>query len=269
MQQLFPPHASRLDVKLFSIFVANSVPIIGLLTFGTSAAALLVFYWLELGVGMLWTIVRALFAGNPPGEEAEREPFSSPKWATLRFILPDRFFEDTGDDSTSDDGGWRNWQILLPRTGVGVYLGTIPALVVVIFLFTVVWAGFGGVVAGPVVAAANGTETQIWPLTGAGVVFLSQGGQTVTEYFYRGGYQEASVWSVAKGIFYEGLVLVGAGLLVLLSVYASMDGETVSLESAASGPIIFTVIATKVLIELTVYYIDTLDKPLRDLVVPD
>ena len=133
-------------------------------------------------------------------------------------------------------------------------------LVVVIFLLTVVWAGFGGVVASPVVAAANGTATPLWPLTGAGVVFVSQGGRTVTEYFYPGGYREASVWAAAKGIFYEGFVLVGAGLLVFLSVYASTDGEAVSLESAASGPITFAVIATKFLIDLTVYYIDTLDK---------
>ena len=269
MQQLFPPHASRLDVKLFSILVANSVPVVGLLAFDTSAAALLVFYWLELGVVMLWTIVRALFAGNPPGEEGEREPFSGPQWATLRFILPDRFFEDGGDDPTSDDGGWRARQIPIPRTDVGIYLGTIPALVVVIFLLTVVWAGFGGVVAGPVVAAADGTESAVWPLTGAGVVFLSQGGQTVTEYFYRGGYRDTSVWTAAKEIFYEGFVLVGAGLLVLLSVYASTDSEAVSLESAASSPLIFTVIAAKFLIDLIVYYIDTLDKPLRDLVISD
>jgi hypothetical protein len=268
MRQLFPPPASRPDVRLVSILVANSVPVVGLLAFDTSAAALLVFYWLELGVVMLWTIVRALFAGEPPGEEGERDPFSGPQWATLRLILPNRFFEGGGDNSASN-GGWRARQITLPRTDVGIYLGTIPALVVVIFLLTVVWAGFGGVVAGPVVAAANGTGTPMWPLTGAGVVFLSQGSRTVTEYFYRGGYREVSVWAAAKGVFYEGFVLVGAGLLVVLSVYASTDGEAAGVESAVSGPIIFAVIATKFLIDLTAYYIDTLDRPLRDLVVPD
>jgi len=66
-----------------------------------------------------------------------------------------------------------------------------------------VWAGFGGVVAGPVVAAANMTETPVRPLTGAGVVFLSEGTQTIREYFYRGGYRETSVWTAAKGIFYS------------------------------------------------------------------
>lgn len=267
MQQLFLPHVSRPDIKLFSVLVANSVPVLGLLIFDTSAAALLVFYWLELGVVMLWTIVRALFAGQPPGEEAEQDPFSGSRWALLRFILSDRFFDNSGDDSTSDDDGWRALQIPIPRTDVGIYLGTIPALVVVIFLLTIVWVGFGGVVAGPVVAAANRTETPVWPLTGAGVVFLSQGGRTITEYFYRGGYRDVTAWTAAKGVFYEGFVLVGAGLLVLLSVYASTDSETVGLENAASGPIIFAVIATKFLIDLTVYYVDMLDKPLRDLVI--
>jgi hypothetical protein len=268
MQQLFPPHPLLPDAKLFSLLVANSVPVVGLLVFGTSAAALLVFYWLELGVLMIWAIVRGAFAGKPPGEEADREPFSGSQWVALRVILSSRFFEDRDEDSASNDRSWRERQIPVPRTDVGVYLGTIPALVVVIFLFSVVWAGFGGVVAGPVVVAADMTSTPTWPLTGAGVVFLSEGAQTVRDYFYRGGYRETSIWPVAKGIFYKGFVLAGAGLLVLVSVQESIEGKAVSFENAASGPLIFTAIASKFLIDLTAYYIDGLDQPLRDLIVP-
>lgn len=269
MQQLFPPDTLRPDAKLFSVLVANSVPVVGLLAFDTSAAALLLFYWLELGVLMIWATVRALFAGKPPGEEAEREPFSGPQWATLRAILSSRFFNDGDEDSTSNDGSWRDLQIPIPRTDVGIYLGTIPALVVVIFLFSVVWAGFGGAVAGPVVAAADMTDTPIWPLTGAGVVFLSEGTQTIREYFYRGGYRETSVWAAARGIFYKGFALAGAGLLVLMLVYESIETEAVSLESAASGPLIFTAIGSKFLIDFTTYYINGLNQPLQDLIFPD
>lgn len=269
MQQLFPPHALLPDAKLSSVLVTNSAPVVGLLAFDTSAAALLVFYWLELGVVMFWAAVRAVFAGQPPGNEAEREPFSGSRWAALRLILSSRFFEDGAADSTSDDGSWRDRKIPLPGTDVGIYLGTIPALVVVLFLFIVVWAGFGGVVAGPVVVAANTTDAPMWPLTGAGAVFLSEGARTARDYFYRGGYRETSVWTAARGIFYKGFVLAGAGVLVLAGVYESIDGNAAGLESAASGPLLFTAIASKFLVDLAGHYVGELDRPLRDLIAPD
>ncbi|ELZ41642.1 DUF6498-containing protein [Halorubrum tebenquichense] len=282
MDQLLPPQLSVPDGQLLSVVVASTVPVAGLLVFGTSAAALVVFYWLELSVCMIWALVRGLFAGKLPSEETEREPFSSHHWTTFRYVLPSGFFEDDDEDSTSDsdnlrswqtadegstsDGSsWRSWQIQIPKTNVGIYLGTIPGLVVVVFLFAVLWVGFGGVVAGPVVAAADMGDYATWPLTGAGIVFLSEGVKTGREYFYDGGYHEKSVWTAARGIFYKGFVLVGAGLLVFLLVYESIAGDGTSLESAASGPIIFTVIGLKFVIDLTGCYLDSLDQPLRDL----
>ena len=282
MDQLLPPQLSFPDVKLLSVVVASIIPVVGLLVFGTSAAALLVFYWLELSVFMIWALVRGLFAGKLPSEETEREPFSSHHWATFRYILPSGFFEEDDEGSTSDsdnlrswqkeeensisdNSNWRSWQIKIPKTNVGIYLGTIPGLVVVIFLFAVLWAGFAGVVAGPVVAAADMSDYGTWPLTGASIVFLSEGVNTAREYFYYGGYQEKSVWTAARGIFYKGFSLVGAGLLVFLLVYESIEGDGVSLASAASGPIIFTVIGLKFLIDLAEYYLDGRDQPLRDL----
>ncbi|WP_241658406.1 DUF6498-containing protein [Halorubrum sp. BOL3-1] len=279
---MLPPQLPFPDVKLLSVVVASIVPVAGLLVFGTSAAALLLFYWLELSVFMTWALVRGLFAGKLPSEETEREPFSSHQWTTLRYILPSGFFETAEEDSTSDsdnwrswqtdeegptsDGSsWRSWQIPIPKTNVGIYLGTIPGLVIVLFLFAVLWAGFAGVVAGPVVAAADMTDYATWPLTGASIVFLSEGVKTAREYFYDGGYHEKSVWTAARGILYKGFVLVGAGLLVLLLVYESIEGDGASLESSASRPIIFTVIGLKFVIDITEYYIDGLDQPLRDL----
>ena len=265
MDQLLPPQLSFPDVTLLSVVIASVVPAAGLLVFGTSAAALVVFYWLELSVLMIWALVRGLFAGKLPSEETEREPFSSHRWTTLRYILPSGFFEKDEEGSTSHRSSWRSWQIPIPQTNVGIYLGTIPGLVVVMFLFAVVWVGFGGVVAGPVVAAADMTDYATWPLTGASVVFLSEGVKTAREYFYHGGYHDNSVWTAAKRIFYKGFVLVGAGLLVLLLVYESTEGDGASLESTASGPLIFTVILFKFVIDLIEYYIGGLDQPLRDL----
>jgi len=73
------------------------------------------------------------------------------------------------------------------------------------------------------------------------------------------------VWTAARGIFYKGFILIGAGLLVLLLVYESIEGDGTSLESAASGPIIFTVIGFKFVIDIAEYYLGGLDQPLRDL----
>lgn len=282
MDQLLPPQLSFPDVQILSIIIANIVPVVGLLVFGTSAAALLLFYWLELSVFMIWALVRGLFAGKLPSEETDREPFSSHQWTTLRYILPSGFFEKDDEGSTSDsnnlrcwqkdegsstpnESSWRSWQIQIPKTNVGIYLGSISGLVVVLFFFAVLWAGFGGVVAGPVIAAADTSEYATWPLTGAGIVFLSEGINTAREYFYAGGYQKESVWTAARGIFYKGFILVGAGLLVLLLAYESIEGAGTSLENAASGPIIFTVIGLKFVIDLGEYYLDGRDQPLRDL----
>ncbi|MFB9811855.1 DUF6498-containing protein [Haloarcula sebkhae] len=194
------------DAKLVSIFLANGVLVAGLLFFGTSAVALLVFYWLELGVTMLWAVVRATFAGKLPSEETDREPFNSSQWPILHIILSSGFFEDGDENATSKSGSWREWQIPVPRTEVAIYLGTIPGQVIIIFLLGVVWAGFGGVVAGPIVAAAETANTPMWPLTGAGIVFLSEGWQTATDYFYRGSYREKSVWTAVKGVFYSAVL---------------------------------------------------------------
>lgn len=109
----------------------------------------------------------------------------------------------------------------------------------------------------------------MWPLTGAGVVFLSEGWQTAMNYFYRGGYRKKSVWTAAKGVFYRGLVIVAIGLLVLLAVRESIEGNPVSLASAASGPLLFTVLVSKFLIDLVAYYIGELDKSLQDLLFPE
>ncbi|ERH00868.1 MAG: hypothetical protein J07HN6_02497 [Halonotius sp. J07HN6] len=257
------PHISLPDAKSVSVVVANAIPVIGLLAFDMSAAALLTFYWLELGVLSVWAIVRALFAGKRPTKQTEREAFSGSQWATFRVIASSSVF-DRWRDSFSIDHSWKDIRVTIPRTDVGIYLGTIPALVFVIFFLAVVWVGFGGVVAGPVLAATNATDLPVWVLTGTGVVFLSEGGQTARDYFYRGRYRETSVSMAFKQVFYQGLIMVAAGLVVLLIAYEFAEGRAVSIEGAASGPLIFLAVAGKFLIELTMHYLDRLDEPLRE-----
>ena len=266
MQQLSSLKTYFSDTEFLSILFANGIPVIGLVMFDTSARALLVFYWLELGVIMLWAIVRAVFAGKRPHRENTVEDLAGTPGAILRIISSSRFFASESADSTSTGEKWLNTRILIPRTDVGIYLGTIPALVFIIPMLTVVWFGFGGVVAGPVVAATNTTDTPTWILTGAGIIFLSEGGQTVVEYFYQGNYRETTVWMAVKGIFWQGFALVSAGLVVLLIAFEFAAGRSVSVESAARGPLIFLVIACKFVIDLSLYYVDKRDQPLRELI---
>jgi hypothetical protein len=262
-ETLSPPHVSLPDAKLVSVVVANTIPVVGLLAFDTSAAALLTFYWLELGVLSVWATLRALFAGKRPSKQTEGEAFSGPQWATFRAIASSRIF-DRWRDSFSIDHSWKDIRFTIPRTDVGVYLGTIPALVFVIFFLAVVWLGFGGVVAGPVLAASNATDLPVWVVTGTGVVFLSEGGQTARDYFYKGRHRETAVSDAFKHVFYQGLVMVAAGLTVLLIAYGFAEGKAVSVEGAASGPLIFTAVAGKFTTELAMYYLDRLDEPLLE-----
>jgi len=262
-ETLSNPHISVPDAKVVSVVVANGIPVVGLLAFDTSAAALLTFYWLELGVLSVWAIVRALFAGKRPSKEDERRGFTDAQLAAIRAIKSSRIF-DRLRDSVPVDHSWKDIRFTIPRTDVGIYLGTIPALVFVIFFLSVVWLGFGGVVAGPVLAATNATELPAWVLIGTGVVFLSEGGQTARDYFYHGHHRETSVSMAFKQVFYQGLVMVAAGLVVLLVAFEFADGKAVSVEAAASGSLIFLAVTGKFVTELTIYLLDGLEEPLRE-----
>jgi len=252
------------DVKVVSILFANGIPVIGLVMFDTSAKALLLFYWLELGVVMLWASIRAVFAGKRPHREDKLEDLTGTPGAIVRIISSSSLVGSETEDATSRVEKWLSTRMLIPRTDVGIYLGTIPALVFILPMLAVIWFGFGGVVAGPVVAATNTADTPTWVLPGAGIVFLSDGGQTIVEYFYQGHYRETTVWMAVKGIFWQGFALVGAGLVVLLIAFGFAEGRTVSVESAARGPLVFLVIACKFVIDLWLYYVNQREQPLRE-----
>jgi hypothetical protein len=175
-----------------------------------------------------------------------------------------RLSDDAGTDGSASEGGLLDKRLTIPRTDVGIYLGTIPALVLIVPLLAGVWIGFGGLVAGPVLAATDASTAPAWVLIGAGVVFVSEGGKTVSEYFYRGEHRETSAWTAAKGIFWQGFALSGAGLLVVLLAYESAAGREAGTARAARGPLVFTAIAGKLLVDLAIHYLDNRDTPLRE-----
>ena len=224
------------ESRVTAVVVANAVPIVGLVGFDTSGTGLLVFYWLEFTVLSLWALVRAVFSGKPRESDADHPTI--------------------GDHIDGDAG------IPIPWTSVTIRYRTIPALIVIVPLLAVVWAGFGGVVVGPVVAANPGAEPPQWVIAGTVTVFATEGGRTAVEYFYRGEYRNATVWMPVQGLFWQGLVLVGAGLAIVLIAREFAEGNSVTLEEAASGPMLALVVFGKFAVDLTACYLSDRDRSL-------
>jgi len=103
-------------------------------------------------------------------------------------------------------------------------------------------------------------------MVGSITVFITEGGRVATEYFYRGGYQEATAWKAVKGVFSQGLVVVGAGLTIVMIAREFAEGRPINVETAASKPLIFMILVFKFSTDLTRYYLSTLDQPLREMV---
>lgn len=226
------------ESRVAAVVVANAVPIVGLVGFDTSGTGLLVFYWLEFTALSVWALVRAVFSGKPRESDADHPTI--------------------GDHIDGDAG------IPIPWTAVTVRYRTIPALIVIVPLLAVVWIGFGGVVVGPVVATNSTAEPPQWVIAGAVTVFVTEGGRTAVEYFYRGGYRNATVWMPVKGLFWQGFVLVGAGLAVVLIAREFAEGRSVTLEEAASGPLLGIVVFGKFTTDLVAYYLSDRERPLAN-----
>jgi hypothetical protein len=93
-------------------------------------------------------------------------------------------------------------------------------------------------------------------------VLASEGGRTTVKYFYRGGYRNATVWMPVTDLFWQGLVLVGAGLAVVLIAREFAEGTSVTLEEAASEPMLVLVVFGKFAVDLTAHYPSDRDRPL-------
>ena len=109
-------HAPRLEA--LTVGFANLLPLVGVVALGWNVAALVVLYWLELGVLCLWALVRAMFAGRP--SEFQKDPLILGALARKRAAIPISF------------------------TNVDVQLSTLPVIFVAIPMLAVVWF-FAGV----------------------------------------------------------------------------------------------------------------------------
>lgn len=199
--------------RLAVAIATNAAPVVGVLALDWSIAALLVLYWLELGVDLGYGAIRGLFAGRPP--------------------------EHDGDPLLVGALANRRGRIGLPGTDLGVQIANVPILLVGVPVFGLVWLVVGTVAIG---AAGQGLPAN--PIDGSAAVTIlvgfvgvvvARGYQTVSEYFLTGAYESASVqralWSgigptfVVGGAMIAGGVGTAGGVPAAVAVVATVVGK--------------------------------------------
>jgi len=189
--------------RLVAALAANAVPLAGVLALGWSLAALVVVYWVELGVGLALAAVRALFAQRPP--EHDRDVLVLGALGGKRGGVP------------------------VPLTGLRVHVATVPVLAVLVPVFGAAWLVTGGTALAGVEAAAAGDPFDDAALGTAAVGVLAAVAVRVVEtvrYFRDGEHDTDSVQSAllaaAWPVMVVGLALVGSGAAALAGAPAAV-----------------------------------------------
>jgi len=214
------PNSRR--AELLGITVVNSIPVVGVVALGWNAAALVLLYWLELGVDSLWALVRALFAGRPPeldtgglllGPLAARQPALSIPWTGLRIYL--------------------------------TTLMTLPVVAAILFMALLLGAA---VAVGPLGTPPEDVLASVLLATAG--IFCATGATTLWGYFYRGGYRSHSSQTAITGVFFRiatAFLTVMFAIAVIAAASAeSPDAELGSLDPAAVGlPMLLVIVGLK------------------------
>lgn len=170
---------------------ANALPLIGVVAFGWTVAALILVYWFELAVRFVLAAVRALFAGRP--SEFDRS-------VLLAGALADR--------SLSLD---------VPGIDAQIRLSSLPAVVVAAPLLAALWFVVGAVTVGLVGGDITDQTAGTVVLATAGILVTGLA-RTGINYFYRGGYREHSAQTALQGPFVRGVGLFLAGFVTAIFV---------------------------------------------------
>ncbi|SDN09841.1 hypothetical protein SAMN04487949_3360 [Halogranum gelatinilyticum] len=118
--------------KLLALVALNAVPLVGVVGFGWSLVALLLIYWVELGVRLAFAALEGLFAERKPDYDA----------AGFSWLVVGAFSEKRGGVS-------------LPVLPLSVQLANLPTVAVTLVIGGLAWLLFGGIGVGGVDAATD------------------------------------------------------------------------------------------------------------------
>ena len=219
---------------LFGVVVSNSLPIAGVAFLDWSAAALLLLYWLELGIDSVWALVRALFAGRPP---------------------------DIGPGGLlAGPLAARQVSLSVPRTDLRVYLTTLLTFPVTLLIVVGTWLFTGALLIGPL--PEPGSDTLVGVMVASGGIFISTGVTTVRNYFYNGEYRNHNSQTAFRGLLPKMATVFLGGILTLTLITAATEGpeaELGSLDPTAVGlPLLLMIVCIKFTSDFLGVYSDRL-----------
>ncbi|GGN95733.1 DUF6498-containing protein [Haloarcula pellucida] len=220
--------------EVLRVTVANAIPIVGVVALGWNAAALLLLYWLELGVDSVWALVRAVFAGRPPaldtdgllvGPLAARQPTLS-----------------------------------VPGTSMDVYLVTLVGLPLTVLIVAIGWLFAGAVLVGPTSNPSSGTLSTV--VLAAIGLFVVTGITTLRTYFHDGEYRKHNSQTAFSGHLFRIITVFVGGLVTVAFVTAATEGPSVEIsrvDPATVGlPLLLTIALGKFTADFCGVYSDRL-----------
>ncbi|MDB2238192.1 DUF6498-containing protein [Halorubrum ezzemoulense] len=222
--------------RVLSVALANLLPLVGVVSLGWNAAALMTLYWFELGIASGWALVRALFAGRP--SEIERDGLLIGPLAQRRVALS------------------------IPWTGVQVRLSSLLVLPVAAPILAVVWLVVGTLTVGVVVEEGTVSTVVDTVALATLALFIGEGVTTLVEYFGRGEHRDHSAQTAIQGVFARGaaiffgalftVTIVGAGTLEEDTPISAIDPDAIGI------PLLLGIVAVKFAFDLASLYGDRL-----------
>ena len=222
--------------RALSVALATLLPLVGVVSLGWNAAALMTLYWFELGIASGWALVRALFAGRP--SELDQQGLIVGPLAQRRVGLS------------------------IPWTGVRIRLSSLLVLPVAAPILAVVWLIVGALTVGVVADGGLAPEALDTVTLAVIAVFVGEGATTLVEYFGRGEYRDHSAQTAIQGVFARGAaIFLGALFTVTIVAAGTLEDDTPisAIDPDAIGlPLLLGIVAVKFAFDLASLYGDRL-----------
>lgn len=232
------PHWSTTAV----IVCVNALPLVGVLGLGWDVTMLVTLYCLESGVVLVWSLVRAAFAGNPAQQD--------PDLLIIGALVTKRV------------------SLSIPGTGLRLWLSNLIGAATAAVILPGLWLI---VVAAPLaIVNADDLGTDAWTsvlLATTGIALVT-GGRTLVDYFLRGEYRDHHAGTVLRGAFIRLAGLLIGTLLVVLTVGAATGGPNQTIgdldPTVVGGSLLALIVIGKLAVDLAVRYRDTLIAAYRE-----